>query len=356
MWCFMSFSSELSSGNYLLSLNPQQLSIVSKSISDKLVCPITFDTLISPHTTPCGHTFDYSNICHALEHKKICPLDRQPLTVDVLVENRFAKELVEQRIMVIFLAIQGESFSHECIITGEPLFEAVKLPCGHTFSKFGITKWYEKSKCCPLDNKEFDISDTVYDPTKSLLAQEQYPEYLEKVKLFNLNLSSKVAESHLDDRILIMNKLFEVSICPISKNMIETPVIATCGHTFNATSINEESSCPHDGVKLNKAQVYPNRIAKDLLECLDSKLFKEVNAKIAVDREDRRGVFLFLKPDTTMDRIGKIAMSLGVLRHAWHYPKFKVKGQYISNTKIPISQIKSLNETSEGIPILHIMQ
>jgi uncharacterized protein YbaR (Trm112 family) len=353
----MNFSSEVSS-NYLLDLNPQQLSIVSKYINDKLVCPITFDILTFPHISPCGHTFDYPSICQALEHKKICPLDRQPLTIDTLVQNSLVKELIEHQVMIVFLAIQGESFQHDCAIAREPLFEAVKLPCGHTFSKSGITKWYEKRKYCPLDNKEFDISDMVYNPEKSQLAQEQYPGYLKKVKLFNLNLSSKITDFQLDDRNLLIKKLFEVLTCPISRNIIETPVIGTCGHTFDIASINDESSCPYDSLKLTKAQVVPNRIAKELLECFSSKLFKEMNAKMEVDREDRKGVFLFLKPDTTLDRIGKIAMSLGILgpiKHVWHYPKFCVKGRYLPDREIPISQIKSLNEISEGIPVLHML-
>lgn len=195
-------------------LSSQQLSLITKYLDDTLVCPILLEPFTFPHISPCGHTFDYSSICQSLENKPICPLDRHPLTDDRLVENLFVKALLERQ--------------YKCPITQALLFEAVKLPCGHTFSKSGITTWAAFQKYCPIDYKKFELSEG------------------------------------MDDKDTFISKLFEVIICPLSKKVIETPVIGPCGHTFEAASIHDQSICPHDKMKLKP--MVPNRIASDILK------------------------------------------------------------------------------------------
>ena len=356
----MIIPSEITS-NYLLNTNQTQLSIISNYINDEFICPLTFDFPVSPHISPCGHTYDYKTLCQSLEHRKECPLDRQPLTMDELIPNRFAKELIEQRVMVIFLAIRGLTLEFElrCPISCEPLFNAVKLPCGHTFSHDGITSWYDEiRKGCPLCNTPFDISDAIPDAKTSQSAREKYPEYLKKIQLFNSNLLKKVTASQLDDRTPCIRKLAEVLTCPISNNIFKKPVIGSCGHTFDMASIFDKSSCPHDGAKLSKASVVPNRLAGEFIEFLNDKCFK-ADVKKNIIKAGEQGVYLFLKPDTQFDRIKKIVNTIlskefiesnGIfLRH--YRPKFFSNGHWISDEKTPIAQIKPLNDSSGDILI-----
>lgn len=105
--------------------------------------------------------------------------------------------------MTIFLTLKCPKIIplHKlCLITYEPLFEPVQLPCGHTFSKDGIIKWYSFRQHCPLDRKDFDINDVKPNMNARIDLETNYLQSLNKIRLFNKQLSSKISHIKLDDQ------------------------------------------------------------------------------------------------------------------------------------------------------------
>lgn len=349
-------------GNISTLLNVHQIDNLNKKLEAIYNCPISLVALSSPSITPCGHTFSYQNIRQALENNKSCPLDRRPLTAEELVPNKSLEnlnEILEQKFMVVFLAVQKIRFEHECSLSSRPLFKAVKLPCGHAFDQtfFSHTFEIKTQKHCYTCDQSYDVLEVSADVTTSELAEEEYPKYLEKVKYLNSNLESQVVDLQLDDRKEMLTKIFELVLCPISKKTITSPVTGKCGHTFDADSINEKSFCPLDNAELNKSNVVANLKFKEVLDLFNDCSQNKTKAP-ALDREDRAGVFLILKSNTTLKKIGNIAISLGLLKpvdQPWDFPQFRTfNGNTIPNPEATISGIQGL--TKENIPIIHVHQ
>lgn len=336
----------------------EQIIVLSKHLQNTLVCPIGLCSMDSPMTLPCGHTYDAQNIFQSLEYKKVCPQDRELVTVGKFAQNYFVKDLTKKKVMVVFLSLSQKPFQYDCPISRAPLFEAVKLPCcDHQFNKSEITKiWHELDKACPLDNTVFDITEIKDDPETIQLAKKEYPKFLKKIKASNLELTSKVIELRLDDRCLFVDKFLKVIRCPISKNVIESPMMASCGHTFDVSSIKKEfHHCPLDGLKFSRFSLVPNRMAADVIEIFSKTAFQEPNIYLdtpSCNLNRLTGVFLFLKPETTLERIYKIRNILidnssSQFCHPITFNNGRIFSNYNNKT---LSQI---DFSSEKIPVLH---
>jgi len=130
----------------------QRAAIYASRLERTLTCPITADWFNFPYITECGHTFEYTALCQSLEYKQSCPLDRE--TVKHLTVNHFAKEMASiaktHKLMVIFLTVLfGDSYPHRCDLTHKPLYEAARLPCGHTFDQTAISEYIASRGYCP---------------------------------------------------------------------------------------------------------------------------------------------------------------------------------------------------------------
>jgi Zinc finger, C3HC4 type (RING finger)/RING-type zinc-finger len=334
-------------------LDTHQVIQLSKYLEKQMECPISADMVKTPYTTRCGHTFDYPSICQSLEFKKICPVDRAAVASESLIPNKLVKEVVDQQLKTIFLAKTGDAFAYKCQISGQPLFEAIKFPCGHSFNQSVLKKF----KTCLFDDQPFDISDAIPDIEKRQLAHEHYPEYLRQIKIFNADLDRKVVELRLDDRNESISKINDLIKCPISKNLIKNPVINTCGHTFDIDSIKENTLCPFDQEKISASAVVKNHMAKNILDGYSN--ISEITAKIDMNvRNDIRGVFLLLKPElSNLKKIEKIAEILGILppeNKKFKSTRFFVNGARLSDSEVPLSKIERLNEAKSEIPSIYV--
>ena len=103
---------------------------------------------------------------------------------------------------------------------------------------------------------------------------------------------------------------------PLSGNPLKIPVLAPCGHTFDASCFSglEEGNmrtCPLDESVVASSAIIPNRMALDVLEILGDESFK--NPKLKISKE-LNGVFLFLEPDDTVEKVKQIASVLDLWR------------------------------------------
>jgi len=314
---------------------------------DHLSCPITSELFTEPSITPCGHTFEASRICESLKRRKSCPLDRKDLKSDDLLTNHFvkqiseiAKEIIDKNLIVMFFNIDDDL--PRCPINGKPLFEAVRLPCGHYFNQSALSSFYKDHQFCPLDNFYFDISDATPDPYIRDAVDKAYPRHLAHMEIFNDALDVHVSTKKLDDRNGLIPKMTKLIKCPLSNSIIQDPVIAQCGHTFDKNSINTDSICPYDELKITK--VFSNRLAKDILEKL------RVNCRLNDVVIDKKGVFLVLDSrKSNLFRIKKITAALGIADH-FNGQHFNINEQIFFDFKIPLFEI--LNEVNKRFSIL----
>jgi hypothetical protein len=306
--------------------------ICSGRLKELFDCPINCDLFDSPHTAPCGHTFEYSTICQSLERKKCCPLDQLPLQMEDLIPNVLVKEMVSslaktKTLVPIFLTFPGKNlYPHKCPITRKPLFEASRLPCGHIFDHSAITKWITKKGCCALNGcySYHSVSEIIPDKSMRELVQKTYPQHLEEVKKINKKLTLEVLELQLDDRIFVafQSRLSELIKCPLSNALMKNPIISSCGHTFDLDSIKDgQTLCPYNDhgltkssevLKPIKSSVVINRLVRDVLEEMTMNL---IDQEFLKEFEDKIGVFIFLDPTTSsLSRIGEIATILKLFK------------------------------------------
>lgn len=329
-------------------------------LGEDLSCPITTDWFGDPRTTPCGHTYEYSSITEALTHRKTCPIDQGPLKKKDLVPNLFAKEIsylaqemLAQKLMVVFLGIK-DCFKLQCPIDGKPLLKAVALPCGHLYNQPAIKRFYKELHYCPFDQIPFDLSQVVVDMKIRDTVKNKYQKHLKIVKTFNDNLASKASKFHFDDRRNLINRIAKVIKCPLSQSLIKKPVLAQCGHTFDASSIQEDSVCPIDNLKITKC--IENRVARDVLEKL-----KDAKGTSNIDYKDTKGIFVFMNPHTTnLIRIDKIGIKLGIVTPAkvsYPYqikkPNTQTDKDIPSTREMPLVQLEQSRNNKGKIPILH---
>lgn len=309
-------------------------------------CPISFDKFTSPVITPCGHTFDYPHLCQHLEISYTCPLDRNALTMENLRNNYLVNDLTSilDDMVPIFVSSheQAPIFPHRCFWSRNPLTSPVTLPCYDrhqiimneaSLVKFTLSRMkhqqqeipealsrgissLEKLKdgggkvSCPCCNKEYDPVDETTRNTELLSvtqekSSQEYPVFLEKIKLFNTNLQEKVVSQRLDDRHIIQQAL----TCPISKQLLSNPFVASCGHTFDKSSLLSGLKCPHDETLLNVEDTVPNFTVKNFLLTMN-----ESFSSLFCNRDDARdinGCWLFLKKDSTGRRVEQITKQLG---------------------------------------------
>ncbi len=271
--------------NRVPNLTPEQLVVLYRHLEDTLLCPIGYAAMEDPElpsTLSCGHTFGYVTILQALEHNPKCPIGREPLKENVLIENQLIKDLTAQKAVIVFLSFKG------------------KTPPG--------------------------------------LTKEQHRE----------NLLSKLIELKLDKRSALVEKFFELIQCPLSGEPLKIPVLAPCGHTFDASCFSglgedEMRTCPLDGSVVASSAIVPNRMALDVLEILGNESFK--NPKLKISKE-LNGVFLFLEPDDTVEKVKQIASVLGLWRDGL---------MLYSDSMSPIlSEIQSAKDPKTEFTILRI--
>jgi predicted Zn-ribbon and HTH transcriptional regulator len=301
---------------------------------EDLSCPISSSPYQAPVITPCGHTFEGAPIRLELNRRNVCPLDRRPLTDGDLIPNYFVKrmsevaqEIIKNNLRVVFLRAAGDHFEPRCPINHKPLFEAVRLPCGHQFNRPAI----DDRHFCPIDNIFFDQSDLCVDMDIQHHVNNTYPRYLQSVQNFNDALNAKMTQLRLDDRHDLIHKISNIIKCPLSKSIMKDPHIAECGHTFDKDSIHAKSICPYDHSKITK--VFSNRLAKDILEKLHHSLFS------LDDEFDHVGVFLVLNSHNSIFKVENIAIKLGIFNPTIEKPT--IDGDSLFETE-PLSQMESL--------------
>lgn len=101
--------------------------------------------------------------------------------------------LVGQQWIPIFLQAANKEQCHlrECIISRKPLFNAVKLPCGHAFNESPIKTCLHKKQICPVDDEAFEISSLIPAPDLRSEVEKQFSENLEKIREYNDKLISR---------------------------------------------------------------------------------------------------------------------------------------------------------------------
>lgn len=99
----------------------------------------------------------------------------------------------DSKLKCIFLSVFAKKFEpeHMCAISRSPLFEAVKLPCGHSFNQKSLQRWSEARDGCPMDGKPYEMSTVAIDIETRTSLHKSYKEYLEKIKSNNAALDSR---------------------------------------------------------------------------------------------------------------------------------------------------------------------
>ena len=306
-----------------------------KELASAFSCPISLENFEHPVITPCGHTFDYPFIVRHLQDQSNCPLDRKPLFKKDLRENKLVTDITSNLDKIISVWINGHQstpyFKERCSISTRPLTEPVLLPCSHgnmnesSLVKSSIQilhseevfddpctlenlKKREWKVSCPICNKIYEPEEIIKDTSAlkalRLKVQEQYPKYLEELKLFNIGLNARINSDKNDDRNLLKDKLF----CPLSGKQLKNPVVASCGHTFDKSSIKSSVKCPYDKTKLKGSEVIPNFLISTYIENVEtcvSSVFCGLE-----DEKDINGVWLYLDKSSTIKKIEKIAKEL----------------------------------------------
>lgn len=284
----------------------EQLGDEEGDLNEKLNCVITALPFIDPRTTPCGHTFDFgvevirqgidsSGCFFKCDAKKPCRSKQ-------MTENLFVKSLINLK---------------------SPSIKTVFLTTDKSF-----------------DDKSGDTSS------------------------INAYFESEVEEEGLDNRKDVKINVFDIMKCPLSRQKMEMPVLNLCGHTFDEASIKKDSKCPHDhkDIAQNKlidiAQNKPitNFLAKEIIDLSDTKCYSPALQTFTSAVENKPGVILFLRPDTTLGKIAEIATSLGMPLDSLN-PRFCVGAWNSSSADVgtPLSKIEALDTKATTIPILQVL-
>jgi hypothetical protein len=266
--------------------------------------------------------------------------------MDDLRANYLVKDLtaILDDLMPVFISSheQAPVFPHRCSISRSPLISPVALPCHNSHKlimneaslvKFSIWQMKHDQKemaeslfkdvatleklkesggqvSCPCCNKKYDpLEEAIKDKEWLTSAKEksfkEYPLFLEELKLFNIHLNEQVVKQKLDDRHIIQEALN----CPLSKKLLSDPVITSCGHTFDKSSIVDKVKCPRDETALSLDKVVPNIIVKNFLISMND-CFSSIFCNLS-DAKDISGVWLFLNKNSTVKRVETIAKQLG---------------------------------------------
>lgn len=276
--------------------------LLIKELEPLLDSPVEFERFTDPKITPCGHSFEQRELERIIQHDSLCPIDRKKIVPKDLRPDLFIRTISNLKLTKVVLETPL-SIKHKCPIDFKPLFEAVKLPCGHSYNFSALAQWYQTVQVCPEDAIEFDINDVAYDTESIKLAKNEYGDYVKKAQKQNLELDSKVSKDNLDDR----PELLKMFYCPISKEIIKDPVTGICGHTFDKKSIGKKSRCPIDKSKITAQNVSENFLARKILE-----VFKKYSDFREIPPDDSEPkVILFVDSNTMIKKVSQIIHSIG---------------------------------------------
>ncbi len=280
---------------------------LSQALKIWLKCPISGDFFKSATLIPCGHIIDSDLPNQSLEQKKECPIDGTPIQNNSLIPCHLIQQIADKRLITVFLKPSNQ-LNYLPDRSAKPVLDMANLPCGHSFSEFFLNQHLRLDPSCPSCSLEYNANDIVPNTEAREQAKQDYSEYLEKIHTWNEELDKKVIDLQLDDRSELLSTIQNTKTCPSSKNIIENPMTAKCGHTFDELSIKPGAVCPIDCSPLDVRQ---NFFIKNILKEIGNDFHKKT---LTIDE---KGVFLLLNPNTaTLDKIEKIAIALGLMQPA----------------------------------------